>query len=144
MAFNRRAQIGLLLAASAIPVVVAATKQCVQLQLPIFVNATNEYYDIPRVDNDIDAVQWALDFSVHNQIAGKIIASVPISKTYDISAELCVPTKKTDKSDILQIAVHGNAWDKRYVVGTSGSSCIRSAIFQILTLLGWQVLECTG
>lgn len=111
MGFNRRAQMGLLLAA--IAVVVRATKQCIELELPISVVATNEYYNIRRVDNDIDAVQWALDFSVSNQTFGGILAPVAIDKIYNISAELCIPTKKTDKSDILQIAVHGNAWDKR-------------------------------
>jgi hypothetical protein len=111
MALNRRAQMLLLLATNA--AVVAATKQCVQLELPIPVDATNEYYNIRRVDNDIDAVQWALDFSVWNQTFGGAIAPVTIAETYNISAELCIPTKKTDKSDILQIAVHGNAWDKR-------------------------------
>ena len=114
MALNRRAQMGLLLAASA--AVVAATKQCVQLELPIPVVATNERYNIPRVDNDIDAVQWALDFSVWNQTFGGTIEPLNIIKTYNISAGLCIPTKKTEKSDILQIAVHGNAWDKRCVV----------------------------
>ena len=117
---------GLLLAASA--VVVAATKQCVQLELPIPVVATNERYNIRRVNNDIDAVQWALDFSVWNQTFGGTIEPVTIAKTYNISAELCIP-KRTDKSDILQIAVHGNAWDKRYVAQSTEGCYVRSAPF---------------
>ena len=141
MALNRRAQMGLLLAASA--VVVAATKQCVQLELPIHVVATNERYNIPRVDNDIDAVQWALDFSVWNQTFGGTIEPLNITKTYNISVELCIPTKKTDKSDILQIAVHGNGWDKRCVAQSTEGFYARSALFQTLTRVGEQSLGCT-
>lgn len=111
MAFKRRAQMGFLLAASAASV--AATKQCVQFDLSIPVDAINEHYNIRRVDNSIDAVQWALDNSVRIKTFGDIIDHKPIHKTYNISAELCIPTRKTDKSDTLQIAVHGNAWDKR-------------------------------
>ncbi|CAI6339840.1 unnamed protein product [Periconia digitata] len=112
MAFHRRVQMGLLLAAAGIANV-AATKQCVEFELPISVDTTNEHYNIRRVDNDVDAVQWALDSSIWNQTFGKIIDHVNITTTYNISAELCVPSEKSDKSDILQIAVHGNAWDKR-------------------------------
>jgi hypothetical protein len=110
MVFSRRAQIVLLLCVSA--VAVDAAKQCFQLELPIPVVATNEHYNIRRVDNDIDSVQWALDSSVWNQNSTGT-TGLNIAKTYDINAELCIPTQKTDKSDILQIAVHGNAWDKR-------------------------------
>lgn len=123
---------GLLLAAST--VAVAATKQCVQFELPVPVAVTNERYNIRRVDNDIDAVQWALDFSIRESTFGEIIEHLNISKTYNISAELCIPTEKTDKSDILQIAVHGNAWDKRCVAQSTDGSChARSALFQTLT-----------
>jgi hypothetical protein len=112
MVLNRRAQIALLLSVSAIAV--AADKQCVQFELPIPVVATNEHYNIRRVDNDIDSVQWALDNSVWNQNMTET-TGLNITKMYDINAELCIPTQKTEKSDILQIAVHGNGWDKRCV-----------------------------
>jgi hypothetical protein len=134
MALTRRIQMALLLAANT--VVVAATKQCVQLELPIPVVVTNERYDIRRVDNTIDAVQWALDFSVWNQPSDRTIEPLTIAKNYSISAELCVPTKKTDKSDILQIAVHGNAWDKRCVAPSIESCHGRTALFQVHTDMG--------
>lgn len=141
MALNRRAQMGLLLAASAM--VVAATKQCVQFELSIPVVATNQRYNIPRVDNDIDAVQWALDFSIWNRTFGGAIEPLTVAKTYNISTELCIPTKKTEKSNILQIAVHSNGWDKRCVARSIEGCLARSALFQTLTWVGRQSLGCT-
>ncbi|KAK9769341.1 putative AB hydrolase-1 domain-containing protein [Seiridium cardinale] len=111
---SRLVQIGLLLTAKAM--IVAASKQCVQFQVPVPVVATNNHSSIPRVDSNIDAVQWALDFSVWNATspADRNISPYPINQTFNISAQLCVPATKIDKSDILQIAVQGNAWDKRH------------------------------
>ncbi|KAI2618359.1 hypothetical protein GGR54DRAFT_605157 [Hypoxylon sp. NC1633] len=107
-------QVGLLFAAKAMAV--AASKQCVEFDVPIPVIATNNYYTMPRVDNNIEAVQWALNFSVWDAptSAERDNGPKPINHTFNINALLCVPSTKTDKSDILQIAVHGNAWDKRY------------------------------
>ena len=112
---NRLLQVGLLLTAKALNVV--ASKHCVQFEVPVHVVATNNHYTIPRVDSNIDAVQWALNFSVWTAPtpAERDTGPLPINHTFNISAQLCVPSTKTNKSDILQIAVQGNGWDKRYV-----------------------------
>ncbi|OTA62228.1 hypothetical protein K449DRAFT_369724 [Hypoxylon sp. EC38] len=107
-------QVGLLFAAKA--VTVAASKQCVEFDVPIPVIATNNYYTMPRVDSNIDAVQWALNFSVWDAPTPAQRDTGPnlINHAFNINALFCVPSTKTDKSDILQIAVQGNGWDKRY------------------------------
>ncbi|KAI1775108.1 hypothetical protein F4818DRAFT_417862 [Hypoxylon cercidicola] len=110
----RLVQVGLLFAAKAM--IAAATKQCVDFSVPVPVVSTNNNYSMPRVDSNIDAVQWALNFSVWNALTPdqRNQGLLPIKDTFNISARLCVPTTKNDKSDILQIAVQGNGWDKRY------------------------------
>ncbi|XXH05293.1 hypothetical protein Hte_011718 [Hypoxylon texense] len=114
MLSTRLVQVGLLLAVKVMAV--AASKQCVEFEVPVPVVATNHNYTMPRVDNNIGAVQWALNFSVwtaptpDERDTGLLL----INDTFSISARLCVPSTKTDKSDILQITVQGNGWDKRY------------------------------
>ncbi|KAI0120851.1 hypothetical protein F4776DRAFT_665477 [Hypoxylon sp. NC0597] len=105
-------QVGLLLAAKAMTV--AASKQCVEFDVPVPVIATNNFYTMPRVDSNIDAVQWALNFSVWDAPTNRSTGPNFINHTFNINAQLCVPLTKTDKSDILQIAVQGNGWDRRY------------------------------
>jgi len=39
----------------------AAAKNCVQLQVPVHVAATNSKYRTLRIDSTIDAVEWTLD-----------------------------------------------------------------------------------
>lgn len=113
MSSTRLVQVGLLFAAKAMA---AASKQCVDFNVPVPVVATNNRFTMPRVDSNIDAVQWALNFSVWDAPtpAQRNTSDIAIKETFNISARLCVPTTKNDKSDILQITVQGNAWDKRY------------------------------
>lgn len=115
MRFSKLFRICLLFAATA--TAGAVSKQCVQFTVPVLVNATNNNYSMPRVDSNIDAVQWSLNISVYDALtpAERDMGPVPINRKFDISAQLCVPGTETVKSDILQIAVHGNAWDRRYV-----------------------------
>ncbi|KAI1379760.1 Alpha/beta hydrolase family-domain-containing protein [Hypoxylon crocopeplum] len=114
MLSTRLVQVGLLFAAKAMAV--AASKQCVEFEVPVPVVATNNNYTMPRVDSNIDAVQWALNFSVWTAPTPdeRDNGPITINQTFTINAQLCVPSMKTDKSDILQIAVQGNGWDKRY------------------------------
>ncbi|KAI1077226.1 hypothetical protein F5B20DRAFT_552789 [Whalleya microplaca] len=114
MLSTRLIQVGLLFAAKAMAV--AVSKQCVEFDLAVPVSATNNYFTMPRVDSNIDAVQWVLNFSVWDAPtpAQRNTSDIAINDTFNISARLCVPSTKNDKSDILQIAVQGNAWDKRY------------------------------
>ncbi|KAI1140524.1 hypothetical protein F5Y05DRAFT_424381 [Hypoxylon sp. FL0543] len=114
MVSTQLVQVGLLFAAKAM--VVAASKQCVELNVSVPVVATNNYYAMPQVNSNIDAVQWALNFSSWDSLtpAARDQGPKAINHTFNINARLCVPSTKTDKSDILQIAVQGNAWDKRY------------------------------
>lgn len=88
---------------------------CKQLDIPVFATAPSAIYNIPRVDNDIEATAWAIydatrttPHSVQN-----IIKNTTISGTFNIHAQLCVP-KSSGKKDILQIATHGVHYDSRY------------------------------
>ncbi|KAM0486963.1 hypothetical protein ACHAPX_000230 [Trichoderma viride] len=95
---------------------VAATKQCVQLQIPVPVVATNYHYDQPQVDSSIDAIDWTVNVTTwsSSNFTARITGPVKIKKTYNIGAQLCVPSQKTSKAGILQIATPGLGFGKEY------------------------------
>jgi pimeloyl-ACP methyl ester carboxylesterase len=88
---------------------------CKQLDIPLFATAPSAIYDIPRVNNDIEATAWAIFDATrstpHN--VQSIIKNTITSATFNIHAQLCIP-KSSQKKDILQIASHGVHYDSRY------------------------------
>ncbi|KAL2193162.1 hypothetical protein P885DRAFT_45836 [Corynascus similis CBS 632.67] len=110
-----------LLGALVLAQIVAATtsgaaitfKQCVQLEVPVPVVAINQNYSMPRVDSNIDTIDWTVNFTTWSTTP-HIFNSVNINNTFTISAQLCVPSQKGPKADILQIATDGLGFDKIY------------------------------
>jgi pimeloyl-ACP methyl ester carboxylesterase len=88
---------------------------CKQLDIPLFATAPSAIYNLPRVNNDIEATAWAIYDATrstpHN--AQNIIKNTITSATFNIHAQLCIP-KSSEKKDILQIATHGVHYDSRY------------------------------
>ncbi|KAK3358797.1 hypothetical protein B0T25DRAFT_447371 [Lasiosphaeria hispida] len=91
-------------------------KQCVQLEVPVPVIAQNHHYDMPRIDSTTDAVHWTLNTTAWStpNATERITGIVPVKQTFRIHAQLCVPTKRGPRADILQIATQGRGFDKRY------------------------------
>jgi hypothetical protein len=91
-------------------------KQCIELDVPISVVATTYDYDMPRIDNNIDAVHWTVNYTTWTtnvtQLRGE---NMTIEDTFSINAQLCVPPQGAAKADILQIATQGRGFDKRLV-----------------------------
>jgi len=88
---------------------------CKELNIPVFATAPSAIYNIPRVNNDIEATAWAI-FDATRSTAHdvrSIIKNTTTSGTFNIHAQLCVP-KASKKKDILQIATHGVHYDSRY------------------------------
>lgn len=90
------------------------TKQCVQLQVPVPVVATNYHYDQPQVNSNIDAMDWTVNVTTwsSSNFTTRITGRVDINKMYTIGAQFCVPSKKTSKAGILQIATPGLGFGK--------------------------------
>lgn len=88
---------------------------CKQMDIPVFATANTAIYDIPRVDNDIEATAWAIFDATRTtpHDVRNIIKNTTTSATFNIHAQLCVP-RSSEKSDILQIATHGVHYDSRY------------------------------
>ncbi|PQE24984.1 alpha beta-Hydrolase protein [Rutstroemia sp. NJR-2017a WRK4] len=88
---------------------------CNQLNIPVYATADSAVYNIPRVDNDIEATAWAIydatRTTLHN--VDNIIKNTTTSGTFNIHAQLCIP-KSSSRKDILQIATHGVHYDSRY------------------------------
>lgn len=90
------------------------TKLCVQLQIPIPVMATNYHYDQPLVDSNIDAMDWTVNVTTwsSSNFTARITKRVDVNKIFNIGAQLCVPSQKTSKAGILQIATPGLGFGK--------------------------------
>ncbi|GAB1320930.1 AB hydrolase-1 domain-containing protein [Madurella fahalii] len=103
-------------AAASAPTGSATTiKQCVQLEVPIPVVATNTHFIMPQVDSTTDAIDWAVNVTTWSTLeAERVVGPVPVDRTFRINAQLCVPSQKGAKAEILQIATHGLGFDKRY------------------------------
>jgi pimeloyl-ACP methyl ester carboxylesterase len=88
---------------------------CKQFDIPVFATAPSAIYDIPRVNNDIEATAWAIYDATRSTVHGvsNIIKNTTTSGTFSIHAQLCVP-KSSQKKDIIQIATHGVHYDSRY------------------------------
>ena len=93
------------------------SKQCVQLQVPVPVVATNYLYAVPRVDSNIDAVNWTVNVTTWSapNATERIRGRKLVDDMFSISAQLCVPLQKGPRANILQIATQGLGFDKRSV-----------------------------
>lgn len=103
--------------ASASPVTVSERTDgfCKQFDIPILATAPSAIYNIPTVDNDIEATAWAVYDATRttaHSVEG-ILKNTTTSGTFNIHAQLCVP-KSPKRRGILQIATHGLHYDSRY------------------------------
>ena len=87
---------------------------CKQMNIPVTTAANNAIYNIPRVDNDIEATAWAIYDATRTtpHDAQNIIKNTTTLGVFNIHAQLCVPRSR--QKDVLQIATHGVHFDSRY------------------------------
>jgi len=91
----------------------APSSNCVPLTIPLTVTANNSVWDIQRVDNTIDVVDWVWDVDTWSHAnKSRELGKVSITAEFNISAALCVPEGGA-KSDILLLASHGVGFDKK-------------------------------
>jgi hypothetical protein len=95
-----------------------STKLCVQLQIPVPVVADQYHYDQPQVNSNIDAMDWTVNVTTWDMadFTARQTGTVHVDQTFNISAQLCVPSKKTSKAAILHIATAGQGFDRRSVL----------------------------
>lgn len=103
------------LEAAPVPDTPASNRPCVDFMLPVTVTAQNVEYNIVHVNNNIDAVAYAVDLDTWSSPseADRVIRNITVSDAYNISTQLCIPPDGS-KQDHLQIATHGLFFDKRY------------------------------
>ncbi|KAK5948733.1 hypothetical protein OHC33_010156 [Knufia fluminis] len=90
---------------------------CHEFDVAITAEAPGAVYDLPQVVDDITTVQWAVQSDTWSWKARPdhgILENITISGTYNIHAQLCVPTGPDRKTNTLQIATHGGHYDRRY------------------------------
>ncbi|KDN62801.1 hypothetical protein CSUB01_02710 [Colletotrichum sublineola] len=88
---------------------------CKEFKIPVAATVDSAVYNLPRVDNDLEAGAWAIydatRTTLHNE--SNIIKHTVTSGTWNIHAQLCFP-KHGKSKDVLQIATHGVHYDSRY------------------------------
>ena len=89
-----------------------SNRPCTEFMLPLAVTASSAIYDVMRVDNNIDAMAFAVSRDTWSH-EFQVLKNQTISGTYDISVQLCVPPEGS-KRDHLQVVTHGYAFEKRY------------------------------
>ncbi|OQN96481.1 hypothetical protein B0A48_17537 [Cryoendolithus antarcticus] len=89
---------------------------CKSFDIPIFATADSAIYDIPRVNNDVEATAWAIWDATRTNPHGPYsrLQNTTTSETFKIHAQLCVPKARSPRGDILQLATHGVHYDSRY------------------------------
>jgi pimeloyl-ACP methyl ester carboxylesterase len=113
---------------------------CKQFTIPVFATSESAIYDLPRIDNDIEAASWAINADTWNAPAGPmtVLKNTTTSGTFNIHTQLCVP-KTAGTNNILQIATHGGHYDSRYwdsQLDPENSSYVEAALkagYSILT-----------
>jgi hypothetical protein len=88
---------------------------CHSFYLDVPIAAQSWTLNVSRVDNDVDAVNFALNLDQWNgpNATELVVASKDIQATYTTYAELCFPAEGKDKK-ALQILTHGAFFDHRY------------------------------
>ncbi|KAK4222666.1 hypothetical protein QBC38DRAFT_518708 [Podospora fimiseda] len=130
---------------SSLTAIATPTKQCIELEIPISIIANNSIYSMPTVDNTFEAVQWTLNVTTWSRNLNSSINLGPklINSTFSINAQLCIPQHKTPKSNILQIAISGRGFDKRYwdpEINPAKYSYIDAAIKKGYSILSYDML----
>ncbi|KAK5952983.1 hypothetical protein OHC33_006104 [Knufia fluminis] len=90
---------------------------CAAWTLPVHATADNVIYDVPRVDSNIDAADYAVyeDTWTTGNITERTQSILHVDDTFGTGVQLCVPTAENGaKKGILEIASHGLGFDKRY------------------------------
>ncbi|KAH7396601.1 hypothetical protein DE146DRAFT_756312 [Phaeosphaeria sp. MPI-PUGE-AT-0046c] len=88
---------------------------CKAFDIQVSATAPSAVYDIPSVNNDIEATAWAIydtTRSTPHRVAAEI-KNTTTSGDFKIHGNLCVPNSSSTK-DVLQVATHGIGYDSRY------------------------------
>lgn len=103
----------LALAKSSLASPLHSRRPCIDFQLPVAVEATQSVLDVPRVDNNIDAVKfiWNLETWSSPNLTERVKGEVQVKQTFLIGARLCVP-EHGHKKNTLHIATHGGGFAK--------------------------------
>lgn len=109
---------------------------CRELNVSVTTSSRGYVFDIPKVNNDIEATIWAINFDTwsHKPNPEPILKNTSINGTYNIHAQICIPKSG---GDVLQIATHGAYYDGRYWdAKLEGHSYVNAALqagYSILT-----------
>ncbi|KAK5134240.1 hypothetical protein LTR08_006783 [Meristemomyces frigidus] len=120
------------------------TPKCYEFMIDVPVTAVNYVLDLQRVNNNIDAVNFALDIDGRTSpnATERILGNVTVSATYSLKATLCTPGAGNDKH-VLQLLTHGLIVDSRYwdvEIDREQYSYVRAAVAEGYTVLNYDRL----
>lgn len=88
---------------------------CKSFDIQVSATAASAVYNIPSVNNDIEATAWAIRDTTWStpQREAAVIKNTTTSGIFKIHGNLCLPSSSS-KKDVLQLATHGIGYDSRY------------------------------
>ncbi|KAL7808391.1 alpha/beta-hydrolase [Trichoderma gracile] len=95
--------------------VLAASFNCVELNIPVTAHANNTKFNTIRVDSNVDAVEFTLSRDRWDALTIEEISmgSIAVGGDYQISGHFCFPSTPRNGENILIIASHGVGFSKR-------------------------------
>ncbi|PTB61884.1 alpha/beta-hydrolase [Trichoderma citrinoviride] len=101
--------------------VLAASSNCVELNIPVTAHANNTKLNTVRVDSNVDAVEFTLSRDRWDALTIDEISAgnIAVGGNFEISGHFCVPPTPRNGENILMIASHGvgfskGVWDSAY------------------------------
>ncbi|KAL1297756.1 hypothetical protein AAFC00_006293 [Neodothiora populina] len=98
---------------------VASAKNCVNVTVPVQIDARQGQYDVPQLYSNFDATQFAYNYTKQGSNFSDIalIGFQNINGLYNISAKYCSPDASSSPSSsapVVQVLTHGIGFDKSY------------------------------
>ncbi|GAB7347321.1 hypothetical protein MBLNU459_g3399t1 [Dothideomycetes sp. NU459] len=104
-----------LLGSAALFGALAAAKTCVNVTVPVNINARQAVFDVPAIESNYDATRFSLNFTNQGQNFTNISTTgyQTVRGSYNISAKFCRPDNVTTNPTV-QVLSHGIGFDKSY------------------------------
>ncbi|KAL9110406.1 MAG: hypothetical protein Q9187_008058 [Circinaria calcarea] len=106
----------LLLPIASLLLLPTAAKNCVNITVPVQIEARNGLFNVPTFQTNLDATTFAQQFTTTGQnfTNSSLQGYTTVTGEYNISAKFCKPDKAMGQKPTVQLLTHGLGFDKTY------------------------------
>ena len=104
----------LLLPVASLLLLPTAAKQCVNITVPVRIEARNGVFNLPTFQANLDATTFAQNFTTigQNFTNSSLEGYATVTGEYKISAKFCKPDNDMSTKPTVQLLTHGIGFDK--------------------------------